>query len=116
MYDIKRLKAEIKDAARRCVQAKHARREAERALCATTSTNWNDRIALWKSLNTARAEFCGASDQMTILCSIRAHMRGRLHAMFERQRDGSAKARTLADQAAQVGHYLKDYEIGTAAA
>lgn len=80
---MKQLKIDIKDAAARCVQAKKAFREAQRALSIFRRENktctWQEIRVFANTVEAGRSEAAVASEEMTQLCVFRAHLRGRKH-------------------------------------
>lgn len=77
--DMKRLKADIKAASQACIDAKKARKEAERAVSAYTSDSWSERRKLIDASLRTRADVADAKLAVTRLCVFRASLRGKTH-------------------------------------
>lgn len=71
-----------------------------------SSLYWKTNSDLCKHLAT-RSSF-----RATVLYSIRAHHRGRLHRRKERLPNGEIRGLTLADQAALIDSYVDDFKKG----
>lgn len=109
-YDIEKLKADIKQAATACVEAKRVRRETESAYGHWLAKHPGSREPVM-TVNAVRNAASTAADYSTMLCATRAHIRGRLHSLRQRLSDGSIRERTLEMQAREVGAWLKEYEL-----
>jgi hypothetical protein len=110
-FDVERLKQEIKTQAAGCREAKKKRREAERAVAASADPPYANWSHTKRVLDLARSSAAEAAERMTLLCSIRAHMRGRLHAARERWANGTVTDRTMEDQAQMVTGWLEKYVL-----
>lgn len=81
--NIELLKADLRATAEACRDAKQERRSAEQALSAWTKANptapWQAYMREANKVNTARNVAASLSDDMTWLCVLRAHLRGRTH-------------------------------------
>ena len=122
-YDVKSMKAKIRELAQQAREAKATRRAAWQAFSLVererkTIKEERAEIDAWwmrrgKALDTAQNATANAayiSDAITTLCSARAHIRGVLH-MKKRCENGKYRGWTMADQEDLVRETLKDYEL-----
>lgn len=73
-YDMKKLKADLVLTADNCRKAKREFKDVNRQL---SQEGFN--MELWRKLNSIRGAQWSHMDFMTLLCSLKAHLRGKLH-------------------------------------